>query len=82
MYTALPPTCLIKCYCVELHYTALNGERSKTPDCRSNGSQVYERAHKVIDIAGILQKVLSIQVHGHLKLFKKLKYYFWFINIS
>lgn len=73
MYTALQPTCLIKWYYVELHYTALNGKRSKTPDCRSNGSQWgdYKRVRKVIDIAGILQKVLSIQVHGHLKNFKK-----------
>lgn len=30
---------------------------------------IIKRVRKVIDIAGILQKVLSIQVHGHLKNF-------------
>lgn len=56
--------------------------RHLTVDQTDHSGGIIKRVRKVIDIAGILQKVLSIQVHGHLKkFFKKLKCYFWFINI-
>lgn len=57
--------------------------RHLTVDQTDHSGGIIKRVRKVIDTAGILQKVLSIQVHGHLKNFKKknLKCYFWFINI-
>lgn len=45
--------------------------RHLTVDQTDHSGGIIKRVRKVIDIAGILQKVLSIQVHGHLKNFKK-----------
>lgn len=47
--------------------------RHLTVDQTDHSGGIIKRVRKVIDIAGILQKVLSIQVHGHLKNFKKKK---------
>lgn len=43
--------------------------RHLTVDQTDHSGGIIKRVRKVIDTAGILQKVLSIQVHGHLKNF-------------